>query len=257
MSVTLDTLAFDSDLLIQREIDLPVSLNLCARPGIGLADVQHGRVVPARARAVPRAGSAQQAARRPSFARRQLHLRRGARGRRSRSAPIMAAICNALAAELYGLDVLATDDRGPSREPDPLRARRARRSRRRPVTTRRRSCASSAQDRPGFAARDPPGVRGAGDQPHEARVAADEAQPRRLLLLHRLRRPHRRRARRRRAAQPRGEAGRGEVPRLVSGRRAGEAACIGGARPSARRGRRATAWVDELRGQIRERTDST
>ena len=33
VSVTLDTLAFDSELLIHREIDLPVSLNLCARPG--------------------------------------------------------------------------------------------------------------------------------------------------------------------------------------------------------------------------------
>ncbi len=40
VSVTLDTLAFDSDLLIQREIDLPVSLNLCARPGVGLDDVR-------------------------------------------------------------------------------------------------------------------------------------------------------------------------------------------------------------------------
>src|SRR5256886_17686037 len=40
VSVTLDTLAFDSDLLIQREIDLPVSLNLCARPGVGLGDIR-------------------------------------------------------------------------------------------------------------------------------------------------------------------------------------------------------------------------
>ena len=40
VSVTLDTLAFDSDLLIQREIDLPVSLNLCARPGVGLSDIR-------------------------------------------------------------------------------------------------------------------------------------------------------------------------------------------------------------------------
>src|SRR6478609_12085892 len=40
VSVTLDTLAFDSDLLIQREIDLPVSLNLCARPGVGTSDIR-------------------------------------------------------------------------------------------------------------------------------------------------------------------------------------------------------------------------
>ena len=33
VSVTLDTLAFDTDLLVQREIDLPVSLHLAAKPG--------------------------------------------------------------------------------------------------------------------------------------------------------------------------------------------------------------------------------
>ena len=37
--VTLDTLAFDTDLLVQREVDLPVSLNLCARPGTSLRDI--------------------------------------------------------------------------------------------------------------------------------------------------------------------------------------------------------------------------
>jgi len=39
VTVTLDTLAFDTELLIEREIDLPVSLNLCARPGTRLDDV--------------------------------------------------------------------------------------------------------------------------------------------------------------------------------------------------------------------------
>jgi prephenate dehydratase len=39
VTVTLDTLAFDSDLLVQREIDLPVSLHLCAREGTRLADI--------------------------------------------------------------------------------------------------------------------------------------------------------------------------------------------------------------------------
>src|SRR6478672_4856817 len=37
--VTLDTLAFDTDLLVQREVDLPVSVNLCARPGTALSDI--------------------------------------------------------------------------------------------------------------------------------------------------------------------------------------------------------------------------
>ena len=40
ITVTLDTLAFDTDLLVQREIDLPVSLHLCAKPGTELGDVQ-------------------------------------------------------------------------------------------------------------------------------------------------------------------------------------------------------------------------
>jgi len=40
VTVTLDTLAFDTDLLIQREVDLPISLHLCVRPGTRLADVR-------------------------------------------------------------------------------------------------------------------------------------------------------------------------------------------------------------------------
>jgi prephenate dehydratase len=40
VSATLDTLAFDTDLLIQREVDLPVSLSLGARPGTRLDDVR-------------------------------------------------------------------------------------------------------------------------------------------------------------------------------------------------------------------------
>ena len=40
VAVTLDTLAFDTDLRIQREVDLPISLHLCARPGTRLADVR-------------------------------------------------------------------------------------------------------------------------------------------------------------------------------------------------------------------------
>jgi prephenate dehydratase len=39
ISVTLDTLAFDTDLLVQREVDLPVSLHLAAKPGTTLTDV--------------------------------------------------------------------------------------------------------------------------------------------------------------------------------------------------------------------------
>src|SRR5438876_844589 len=39
ITVTLDTLAFDTELLVQREVDLPVSLHLCARPGTKLRDI--------------------------------------------------------------------------------------------------------------------------------------------------------------------------------------------------------------------------
>jgi prephenate dehydratase len=39
VTVTLDTLAFDTDLLVQREVDLPVSLHLCAKPGSAIADI--------------------------------------------------------------------------------------------------------------------------------------------------------------------------------------------------------------------------
>lgn len=40
VTVTLDSLAFDTDLLVQREIDLPVALHLCAKPGTRLDDVR-------------------------------------------------------------------------------------------------------------------------------------------------------------------------------------------------------------------------
>src|SRR5260370_15455780 len=36
VTVTLDTLAFDTELLVQREVVLPISLHLCARPGTSL-----------------------------------------------------------------------------------------------------------------------------------------------------------------------------------------------------------------------------
>ncbi|MEI8001070.1 MAG: prephenate dehydratase [Actinomycetes bacterium] len=39
VTATLDTLAFDTDLLIQREVDLPVSLSLGVKPGTALADI--------------------------------------------------------------------------------------------------------------------------------------------------------------------------------------------------------------------------
>ena len=39
ISVTLDTLACDTDLLVQREVDRPVSLNLCVPKGTKLSEI--------------------------------------------------------------------------------------------------------------------------------------------------------------------------------------------------------------------------
>ena len=39
ITVTLDTLAFDTELLVQREVDLPVSLHLCVPKGTKMADI--------------------------------------------------------------------------------------------------------------------------------------------------------------------------------------------------------------------------
>src|SRR4249919_500652 len=39
VNVTLDTLAFDTELLVQREVDLPVSLHLCAPKGTKMRDI--------------------------------------------------------------------------------------------------------------------------------------------------------------------------------------------------------------------------
>jgi len=106
VSVTLDTLAFDSDLLIQREIDLPVSLNLCARPGVALADVRTVVSFP-HAIAQCRGWMAKKI---PNAEPRASHSTSDAAREVSRSKRTdLAAICNALAAEIYGLDVLASE----------------------------------------------------------------------------------------------------------------------------------------------------
>jgi prephenate dehydratase len=103
--VTLDTLAFESELLIQREIDLPVSLNLCVRPGTALGDVRRVLSFPHAvaqcrdflARKLPDAEF--RAANSTSDAAREVSKSR--RGDQ-------AAICNLLAAKLYGLELIAS-----------------------------------------------------------------------------------------------------------------------------------------------------
>jgi prephenate dehydratase len=106
VNVTLDTLAFESELLIQREIVLGIDLNLCARPGTELGHVKAVISHPHAtaqcrewlARKLPgvevvAANSTAEAAQGVA---------------RSRSAG-RAAISTALAAQLYGLVVLAAD----------------------------------------------------------------------------------------------------------------------------------------------------
>jgi prephenate dehydratase len=106
VSVTLDTLAFESELLIQREVDLPVSLNLCARPGVTLADVSTVVSFP-HALAQCRGWLAKKL---PGADARASHSTSDAAREVSKSKRTdLAAICNRLAAQLYGLDVLATE----------------------------------------------------------------------------------------------------------------------------------------------------
>jgi len=106
VSVTIDTLAFESDLLIQREVDLPISMGLFAKPGTKIADIKHVLSFPiaaAQCRAFLRkrlpaatfvaANSTADAA--ATVARSKRHDQ--------------AAIGNPLAAEIHGLDVLARE----------------------------------------------------------------------------------------------------------------------------------------------------
>src|SRR4051794_3372336 len=109
VSVTLDTLAFDSELLIQREIDLPVSLNLCAKRGVALADLKTVVSFP-HALAQCRGWLGKKL---PGAEQRASHSTSDAAREVSKSKRTdMAAICNSLAAELYGLQVLASDVEG-------------------------------------------------------------------------------------------------------------------------------------------------
>ncbi len=105
VSVTLDSLAFESDLLIQREIDLPISLSFCTRPGVAIADVQTVLSFPIAAaqcrswlaKKLPDATF--QAANSTADAAREV----------ARSKRALGAICNPLAAKKYSLRVAARD----------------------------------------------------------------------------------------------------------------------------------------------------
>ena len=251
VSVTLDTLAFDSELLIQREIDLPVSLNLCAPPGRG-ARPTSARSSRSRTRSRSAgAGSRKKlpGGRDPGLA---LHLRRGPRGvaleaprpRRDLQRPGRRPLRPRGARHRH---------RGPPRERDPLRARRARASRRRPVTTRRRSSASSARTgRVRCSASSRSSRRATSTSPSSSRgrpsaASATTASSSTAKVTSPTRWSPTRCATSRRSR-------RGEVPRFVSGRRSGRSGRRAPPARSARRGSTRRRGSTTLRAQIRETT---
>ena len=119
VTATLDSLAFDSspDLVIQRELVLPIDMHLCAAPGTELADVTAVVSIPHAtaqcrewlARKLP--GVEIQAAHSTAEAAREVAEDRPAKGKGKAAAAggARAAISTSLAAKLYGLEVLAAD----------------------------------------------------------------------------------------------------------------------------------------------------
>ncbi len=107
LNVTLDTLAFESELLIQREVIIRVELNLLVRPGTGLGDIErvmshpHATAQCRRFLADELPGVTIEAANSTAEAVRLVGEGVVPEG--------TAAIGTALAAELYGLEVLRTD----------------------------------------------------------------------------------------------------------------------------------------------------
>jgi prephenate dehydratase len=106
VNATIDTLAFDAELLILREVVISISLNLLAHPGVTLDDVAHVRSYPvayAQCRqylADHLAHAAVEATNSTADAAREL----AESGRRD-----AAAIAPARAGEVYGLATLAAD----------------------------------------------------------------------------------------------------------------------------------------------------
>ena len=118
VNLTLDTLVFEAseDLVIQREVVLPIDMHLCARPGTRLADVTAVVSIPHAsaqcrvwlARKLP--GVEVQAANSTAEAARDVAEEQGPPGKGTGEAGgARAAIATSLAAKLYGLDVLAAD----------------------------------------------------------------------------------------------------------------------------------------------------
>ena len=106
VNVTIDALAFDHDLLIQREVELGIQLNLLAPPGVAMSDITRVLTFPVAAgqcrtwlatqlpgAEIVAANSNAEAARLVAEA----------------SDGVSAAVAPSLAAKIYGLEVLAND----------------------------------------------------------------------------------------------------------------------------------------------------
>ncbi|MCU1457217.1 MAG: prephenate dehydratase [Actinomycetia bacterium] len=105
--VTLDTLAFDTELLVQREIDLSITLQLCVYPGTKLAEITtvsshpHGNAQCRLWLAAKLPDVMVEAANSTADAARLIAEAGPGSGK--------AANCNAAAAPLYGLEVIESD----------------------------------------------------------------------------------------------------------------------------------------------------
>lgn len=105
VSATLDALAFDTDLLIEGELELPITLVAAARPGTSLADVTEVLSHP-----VPLAGCRRWlSSNLPDAMRTPAASTSRAAETVAASEEPMLAIVNPLAAEMYGLEVVARD----------------------------------------------------------------------------------------------------------------------------------------------------
>jgi prephenate dehydratase len=106
VNATIDTLAFEADLLIQREVVMNVNLNLLAHPGVTIDDIEHVRSMPVayaqcrRYLADELSKAAVEATNSTADAAREL----AESGRLD-----TAAIAPARSAEVYGLEILAAD----------------------------------------------------------------------------------------------------------------------------------------------------
>ena len=219
----IDSLVFDFDLRIQREVVLDIHLHLMARSGDGARRHRAGGLHPRGHRPVPQVphrASSQRPSRWPPT-RRPRRPACWVQDDPALTARPTAAIAPRLAAKLYGLEILVEDVEdhpdnqtrfvvaGQIRHPG---AHRPRPDQHRLLPERRPS---------GQPLRHPRPVRGPEHQPEQARIPTDQEGAGRLLLHHRLRGSRRRRRGRRLPARPPRRAGRGQVPRVVPGGRAG------------------------------------